>query len=568
MVAPKNWHAILVLSAGLTLCLPWGSAAQISPGELSRPHAMLEGISNCTACHALGEAVKNDKCLDCHTELGTRITARRGFHGKLGSSPCVECHKEHHGRGFALVRFNTEEFDHASVGFSLEGKHRRLECARCHTAEHIKASDVRANAKLLESRTYLGLERECIACHTDIHRGQLSPDCQQCHGSNQWRPASGFVHDRARFRLTGRHAEVSCEGCHPRSGGESTPVKFAGLQFSSCSSCHGDPHRGRFRQPCEGCHTTGGWKSRAGSRFNHAATRFELRGRHATVPCDGCHVPSRERSSGKLTQSFAVGRFKRCADCHKDPHRGEFAGRPDGGACESCHTEDGFAPTRFSHDSARFALQGRHRSVACARCHTPDSGERRAGTSLSFSIRKYQQCADCHADAHGGQFAFRADKGACESCHSVEGYLPPTYTVREHNLSRFALTGSHDAVPCAACHPAWSVQGKSTRRFVWKENVRCTTCHRDVHLQQFNTGKYGGCESCHSTASWPVVAFNHAKTGFPLSGKHAGIACERCHTVARVQGDRSVRQFAGTPTRCSDCHGRSASSTHRATMIN
>ncbi len=44
-------------------------AAQISPGALSSPHSHLEGISNCTQCHELGNKVSDNKCLACHTEI-------------------------------------------------------------------------------------------------------------------------------------------------------------------------------------------------------------------------------------------------------------------------------------------------------------------------------------------------------------------------------------------------------------------------------------------------------------------------------------------------------------------
>jgi hypothetical protein len=39
-------------------------SAQISPGDLSNPHSNLEGISNCTQCHVLGNKQTNEKCLD------------------------------------------------------------------------------------------------------------------------------------------------------------------------------------------------------------------------------------------------------------------------------------------------------------------------------------------------------------------------------------------------------------------------------------------------------------------------------------------------------------------------
>ena len=54
--------------------------AQISPGELTTAHADLEGLSNCTKCHELGEKVLNSKCLDCHSEIKSLITFGEGFH--------------------------------------------------------------------------------------------------------------------------------------------------------------------------------------------------------------------------------------------------------------------------------------------------------------------------------------------------------------------------------------------------------------------------------------------------------------------------------------------------------
>ncbi|MCX6283385.1 MAG: hypothetical protein NTW31_04010 [Bacteroidetes bacterium] len=54
--------------------------AQISPGQLASVHSNLEGISNCTHCHTLGDKVTNDKCLSCHTELKARLDLHKGYH--------------------------------------------------------------------------------------------------------------------------------------------------------------------------------------------------------------------------------------------------------------------------------------------------------------------------------------------------------------------------------------------------------------------------------------------------------------------------------------------------------
>ena len=48
-----------------------------------------------------------------------------------------------------------------------------------------------------------------------------------------------------------------------------------------------------------------------------------------------------------------------------------------------------------------------------------------------------------------------------------------------------------------------------------------------------------------STAAWQPATFDHSKTGFPLTGAHATVACSQCH----VNG-----KYAGTSATCSSCH--------------
>lgn len=57
------------------------------------------------------------------------------------------------------------------------------------------------------------------------------------------------------------------------------------------------------------------------------------------------------------------------------------------------------------------------------------------------------------------------------------------------------------------------------------------------------------CINCHTTADWKVIQekikFNHARTGFPLRGRHTTVACRDCHADLN---------FANTPDKCQDCH--------------
>ena len=135
----------------VTLCLLVGPAARpvgaqlISPGALSEAHAQLEGIRSCTSCHQLrSKGIDAGLCLDCHEPLRSRIRARRGYHVAEGATDdCARCHKEHFGREFSLVRFDTASFDHGGVGWAPEGAHASLDCRDCHTAPLVRSLEVR-----------------------------------------------------------------------------------------------------------------------------------------------------------------------------------------------------------------------------------------------------------------------------------------------------------------------------------------------------------------------------------------------------------------------------------------
>ena len=99
--------------------------SQLSPGKLSEPHAHLEGLSNCTQCHSLGDRVPDDKCLSCHQEINDLILSGRGYHvsSDMNGKDCVDCHNDHHGRKFEMIRFEESTFDHLLAGFELQGAH-------------------------------------------------------------------------------------------------------------------------------------------------------------------------------------------------------------------------------------------------------------------------------------------------------------------------------------------------------------------------------------------------------------------------------------------------------------
>ena len=76
----KQSLLINMISIAIFMLVDAGAYSQISPGDLAEAHAHLEGMSNCTECHTLGEKVSNDKCLECHTLLKDRVDNKLGYH--------------------------------------------------------------------------------------------------------------------------------------------------------------------------------------------------------------------------------------------------------------------------------------------------------------------------------------------------------------------------------------------------------------------------------------------------------------------------------------------------------
>jgi hypothetical protein len=529
--------------------------AQISPGPLAKAHESLTGTTQCASCHQFGTNIPTFKCLDCHKEIAQRLEAKHGYHAQIqmknpNGKDCVRCHLEHNGENFNLIHWepSKEKFDHRLAGYNLEGKHAGIACEKCHMPSSMVPEE-RALIKMKDlSKSFFGLSPECVTCHKDPHKGQLGNNCLQCHNFTDWKAAKQFDHSKTRYPLTGLHIQVACEKCHKpdQPGG---PARYKNMNFAACTDCHLDPHKGSFKQRCEECHTTAGWKKVLPAfEFDHSKTKYPLLGLHAKVGCDQCHV------KGDFKRPLP---FAECVDCHKpDPHKGQFESRPKKGECAECHTVDGWKPSLFGvkeHDTSKYPLKGKHVKVECVKCHLP------AGKDTIYKV-KYAACTDCHKDAHDGQFAAAPYLNKCEDCHTVQDFHRSTFTIAKHRKTHFPLVDAHAAVPCADCHKAGAA-GRTDKilPFQFKDRT-CTACHADPHHGEFKDrqaqrradGTPLGCEACHNVKSWADVNnFDHSKTKFPLLGAHRAVKCGDCHKVP--MGKKEI-QFKGTSQICEDCH--------------
>jgi hypothetical protein len=225
--------------------------AQISPGPLARAHQNLDGAANCIKCHEVSTKSPTFRCTECHREIADELQRNYGLHatfprsGPAGAA-CVKCHSDHNGENFTLLNWDPtpKGFDHSKTGYVLDGKHIGVGCRACHSMQHIAVAARALLATKDLNHTWLGLSPTCTTCHEDKHKGRFGPNCLQCHTTSDWKgakmDAEHFDHSKTRYPLTGAHQKTPCQKCHTP-GADGQP-RYAGIQFSTCSACHTDPH--------------------------------------------------------------------------------------------------------------------------------------------------------------------------------------------------------------------------------------------------------------------------------------------------------------------------------------
>ncbi|MEQ1669781.1 MAG: cytochrome c3 family protein [Hyphomicrobium sp.] len=335
-----------------------------------------------------------------------------------------------------------------------------------------------------------------------------SSECRHCHTDHKGRKAdivlldpSTFDHSQTSFALAGRHTGVACSSCH--AGGK----KFRTAP-TACVACHrkDDVHGGKLRETCADCHNDKGWKST--TAFDHSKTNFALTGGHKSVECARCHAG--ERYKGVPTA---------CAECHRerDVHNGAR-----GQKCDGCHTTKTWAEAKFDHDvDTKFPLLGKHTAALCESCHKQPPKQ----------VKPERACNTCHKkdDVHKGKLG-----PECQNCHNESGFK--IGVLFDHDKSRFILRGKHQSAKCGDCH----------KTKLYKDTTSaCIECHRKKDEHEGRLG--AGCGSCHGAEKWKGATFDHGKTRFALTGRHAQTGCYNCHKQKHVQR-------ASLATGCYGCH--------------
>ncbi|OJX38190.1 MAG: hypothetical protein BGO78_09205 [Chloroflexi bacterium 44-23] len=322
------------------------------------------------------------------------------------------------------------------------------------------------------------------------------------------------------FPLMGKHAELTCEGCH-------SGLTYEGLP-DQCVECHlavlPDNH---YQGVCSLCHTATGWVP---TFFNHSVA--------LATDCQSCHLVNKPANhfSGQCSSchsttawipaSFdhAIAGATNCQSCHnKNKPTNHFSGQ-----CSACHSINAWIPASFNHAIAGATdcqschsgnKPANHFSGQCSACHSTNVWR---PASFNHAAMGATDCQGCHS----GNKPANHFSGQCSACHSTNAWRPASFN--------HAAIGATD---CQGCHSG----NKPANHFA------------------------GQCSDCHSTDSWGGANFSHS---FPLNHGDANGECAQCHPsggsswtcfnchsqskMTEKHVDKGIPDYV---TRCMECHG-------------
>jgi hypothetical protein len=259
----------------------------------------------------------------------------------------------------------------------------------------------------------------------------------------------------------------------------------------------------------------------------------------------------------------------RCLQCHKEIrtqtqlHRG-FHGLMVDTNCIACHHDHkgrDYDSTKldektFDHSKTGFSLLGKHANIKCSECHL----EKRSKSSVRPKDIRYfgktSTCASCHRKDDVHYFKGQWAKKDCNTCHGVRAWKEDLHFDHLRDTG-YALEGAHEDLACAKCHIT-NKQAKSSK-YHWDhlKTSKCMTCHEDVHKTNLSPKfRSGDCAKCHNQEHWKIEKFDHSVTGYPIRGKHAEIACTKCHVQKNSPAKLDQKHFnwTGLTSRCVSCH--------------
>jgi hypothetical protein len=577
-------------AANCTTCHSFDNWANAKFDHSTTGFLLTSGHANvaCALCHINNNynlTIAPTDCGNSGCHLTTWQTTNNPVHPSAGTAfavaNCSTCH--------TTISWTTATFNHSTTGFPLTSGHANVACALCHISNNYNLTIAPTDCG--NSQCHLTTWQQTnTPVHSTSGAAFGAANCATCHTTAGW-TAAAFDHSVTGFTLTGTHMSPTptpCASCHVSNNYT--------LNSGDCYSCHqaafqstttiggAVPNHVTAGFPttasaCATCHPITTW---AAGVFNHAATGFPLTNGHANVACALCHI------GGNYALNIAATSCGN-SQCHlttwqqtNNPVH-STAGAAFGAAnCSTCHTTAGWTAAAFDHSVTGFTLIGTHMSPAptpCASCHVNNNYTLSSG-----------DCYGCHAAAFqstttiGGAVPNHVTAGfptagaQCATCHPITTWAAGVFN---HAATGFPLTNSHATVACVLCHVGGNYALNIAPTACGTSGCHLTTWQGTTtppHAAAASTFPIANCATCHTTVSWTTATFNHATTGFALTGLHisptptpcaschvgnnytlSSAACMGCHlanwqSTTTIGGAVPNHITAAFPQDCSICH--------------
>ena len=108
-------------------------------------------------------------CLSCHDD----------YHQNTLSTDCSSCHNQ---TKFKPAPF----FKHENTNYQLLGKHKTVDCEKCHKIEIINGNKFQVFSNIKHGH--------CTDCHEDVHQNKFGKDCTKCHTVESFQNVKKFKH--------------------------------------------------------------------------------------------------------------------------------------------------------------------------------------------------------------------------------------------------------------------------------------------------------------------------------------------------------------------------------------
>ena len=365
--------------------------------------------ATCTKCHAQIEAVHRKTikgelwekevhmlpaCVDCHQPH----KVRKVFYTQgMADADCLRCHSNEH------LKASDGRAMFVRLSEVAGSRHAKVACSQCHS--EVNASRVRP----CETITH---QVDCASCHAEIGQlyqrsthGQLlakddpnAPTCKECHGTHH---VLG-KHDPQSFTFA-TNVPTLCGRCHRE--GQKAALRYVGTQHEIIQhyteSIHG---KGLLKSgltvtaTCNNCHT-------AHSVLPRSDPNSTVNPRNLPATCGACHHGIQEQFVQSVHSRLITETDKElpvCSDCHSahSIRRTDEAGFKFDimEKCGRCHQE--IAATYFETYHGKVSRLGYTKTAKCYDCHgahdilkvtDPRSHLSRANVVAT--------CQKCHANA-------------------------------------------------------------------------------------------------------------------------------------------------------------------------